>query len=68
MKIGVSLKTLWSIIFIISDEVFLDACFAKYFIRIAEARRLIFKWLFQLLFVKFKISSFSNKAALPQSL
>ena len=43
---------------------FFGACLAKFLIKIAGANRLIFRWSLQLLVVKFKISSFSNKAAL----
>ena len=46
------------------DIVFFEACLANCLVKIAGARRFIFKWSFQLLVVKFKISSFSNKAAL----
>ena len=50
--------------FIILDTFFLEACFAKYFVKITGDRRFIFKWSFQLLLVKFEMSSFSNNAAL----
>jgi len=46
------------------DIVFFEACLANCLVKIVGARRFIFKWSFQLLVVKFKISSFSNKAAL----